>query len=263
MIRKNKKQISLALSGSGFKFPAHVGALSALLDNDYQIMEIAGTSGGSVIGALYASGLSVSDMKEITFKTDFTFAMKKRIWGFWHGICSSDPLLNWLENITGRKLCSESLIPYKAISTNISDNATTVFGTFETPTISLALASVYSSSIPFIYPYKEYGGKLHSDGGLRNNIPISHLNGQYRKVGILLESNSEPISNPSIIKFAGRCIDIMLSANEGTKEELAEALGADIIGVPTCGVGMLDSNLSLDKRKELFDSGYTSVTSQL
>jgi len=262
MTKKNK-QISLALSGSGFRFPAHVGALTALLDKGYQIMEIAGTSGGSVIGALYASGLSVSDMKEITFKTDFTFAMKKRFWGFWHGICSSDPLLEWLENITGRKLCSESLIPYKAISTNITDNETTVLGTVETPNITLALASIYSSSIPFIYPYKELNGKLHSDGGLRNNIPVAHLNGKYNKVGILLESNSKPITNPSIITFAGRCIDILLSANEGTKEALAEELGASIIGVPISGVGMLDSNLPLDKRKELFDSGYSSVDSQL
>ena len=49
------KQVRLAFSGSGFLAPIHAGAACAFLDAGVQIVEVAGTSGGSIAAALIAA----------------------------------------------------------------------------------------------------------------------------------------------------------------------------------------------------------------
>ena len=57
-------RIGLALSGGGARGGAHVGVLRALYELRIPIDYIAGTSMGSVIGGLYASGLSEDELEE-------------------------------------------------------------------------------------------------------------------------------------------------------------------------------------------------------
>ena len=66
-----KKPIRVALSGSGFKFPAHVGALHAIRDAGYEVIEIAGTSGGSIVASLAAVGMDLDIMKALTLTRDW------------------------------------------------------------------------------------------------------------------------------------------------------------------------------------------------
>ncbi len=57
-------KIALTLSGGGYRGIAHIGVLKALEEAGVRPEAIAGTSAGSVIGALYAYGISTADMLE-------------------------------------------------------------------------------------------------------------------------------------------------------------------------------------------------------
>ncbi|MBT3676659.1 MAG: hypothetical protein HOG39_08470 [Candidatus Marinimicrobia bacterium] len=56
----SRPKIGLALGGGGARGAAHIGALQVLHENKIPIHQIAGTSSGSVVGAMYAATLDPS-----------------------------------------------------------------------------------------------------------------------------------------------------------------------------------------------------------
>lgn len=259
----NNNKISCALSGSGFKLSSFIGALQAFKDAGYEIMEIAGTSGGSIIAGLYASGMSPETMHNLVMKTDFSKLMPIRWWGWWNGISNSDYLYQWILDHTGHATCGQTIIPYTAIASDVANESTYIFSTEITPEIEVAEASRSSASIPFVYQSQKVGNSLLVDGGVRNNIPVNHLSTEYPRIGLMLTSQPILNLNPSFISYAGRVIDSMLSANEGVRELLAEKKQSCIIKIPTFGISMLDRNMSVVDRIKLYNSGYDSVITYL
>src|SRR5471030_1502009 len=96
--------INTAFSGSGFKFPAHVGALSALLKAGLIPEEVAGTSGGSIVAALYACGHDIDSLVELTMNNDWS-SMLTPTPSSWPGIswCNGNNLHEWLLQMTEEK----------------------------------------------------------------------------------------------------------------------------------------------------------------
>ena len=66
------KKIVPILAGGGTRLPAHVGILQALDEFDLDFDHIVGVSGGSIISSLYASGLSLAEVKHVALNTDYS-----------------------------------------------------------------------------------------------------------------------------------------------------------------------------------------------
>src|SRR5437870_495893 len=62
---KKEPRVGLALGGGGARGLAHIGVLKVLEEEDVPISAIAGTSVGALIGALYAAGVSTTEMEEM------------------------------------------------------------------------------------------------------------------------------------------------------------------------------------------------------
>jgi len=73
---QQRPKIGLALSGGGARGAAHVGVIKRLEELNIPIDYIAGTSMGSIVGGLYASGMSIEDvesaMKGLDLKNAFS-----------------------------------------------------------------------------------------------------------------------------------------------------------------------------------------------
>jgi len=69
--QKKQPKVGLVLSGGGAKGFAHIGVLKELEKAGVQIDYIAGTSMGAIIGGLYASGYSATQIEKIITETDF------------------------------------------------------------------------------------------------------------------------------------------------------------------------------------------------
>ena len=67
----NRPKIGLVLSGGGARGLAHIGVLRELENKRIPIDYIAGTSMGSIIGGLYATGMSTDDLEWVVNSIDW------------------------------------------------------------------------------------------------------------------------------------------------------------------------------------------------
>ncbi len=68
---QSRPKIGLALSGGGARGAAHIGVLKVLEENRIPVDYIAGTSMGSIVGALYATGMSPDDIGDVIDSIDW------------------------------------------------------------------------------------------------------------------------------------------------------------------------------------------------
>ncbi len=66
-----KPQVALALSGGGARGLAHIGVIRAFEEAGIEIVSIAGTSMGGIVGGLYSAGITPDEIEDLARKVDF------------------------------------------------------------------------------------------------------------------------------------------------------------------------------------------------
>lgn len=194
-----RPKIGLVLSGGGARGFAHIGVLKVLEENNVPIDYIVGTSMGSIIGGLYAIGLSPEEIEkgvngvawekvfnDFAYREFKTFRRKKEDFDFFNihriGINSGGFQLS-PGLIEGQQIelaldrlaypgfhindYDELRIPFRAVATNIENG-----DAFIIKNGNIARAMRASMSIPGALPPIVIDDTLLVDGGLANNIPI-------------------------------------------------------------------------------------------
>lgn len=165
-----KQKISLALSGGGARGLAHIGVIEELEKQGYEIVSIAGTSMGALVGGVYAMGkmeafkqwmISLDKMKVFNL-VDFTFSSQ--------GVIKGDRVLNAMKEFISDGLIEDLPIPYAAIAADIINKKEVIFTSgsiYDAIRASIAIPSVLT-------PVKTNDGYL-VDGGVINNIPVNRV----------------------------------------------------------------------------------------
>ncbi|MBQ7374117.1 MAG: patatin-like phospholipase family protein [Clostridia bacterium] len=155
-----KFKLGLALGSGGAKGMAHLGALKALEEEGFEFDFVAGTSIGSIVGALYAKGYSSDDMSAL-FK-EVIDGDPALVLAFTLGVIS---LTEVIDKFTGGAHFSDLKKPFRAVAVDADSGKEVVFKDGE---LSLALAA--SSAIP---PFKPvvHGGRILVDGAFLNYVP--------------------------------------------------------------------------------------------
>jgi len=195
-----RPRVGLVLSGGGAKGMAHVGVLRVLEEMHIPVDMVVGTSAGSAVGALYASGMSVAEIEQrfidmdwfSSFRDDPGRAYKpvRRKQGEWRfpftpglgvssdglrlgaGIIAGQNLGFILNELTRNVALVEDFdrlpIPFRAVATDLETGNMVVLGKG-----NLATAIRASMSIPGVYAPAKLDGRLLVDGGVANNLPVS------------------------------------------------------------------------------------------
>ncbi len=255
--------VKVALSGSGFRLPAHVGALAALIDHGYDITEIAGTSGGAIVAALFASGMHVSEMRHLALTYDWRkVLMFNPVHGVFKGAyCSGNALMGFLQVQTKGKRFGDLSIPLKIIASDLRTASEICFDARRHPMMEIALAARASASIPLVYAPVDYMSFTLVDGGCCNNLPLDHLSPGGLRIGVYLTSANKPsIGSMGIKDVAERSLDLMLGSNEDTHADLDTLEGGIVVHVPTGYAGSLDREMATETRLRLVTEAYQAVT---
>ncbi|MBC5838446.1 patatin-like phospholipase family protein [Flavobacterium muglaense] len=206
------KSIGLVLSGGGAKGLAHAGAIQFLEEQNIQPTRIAGTSSGSIVGALYSWGKTPREILEL-FKSIYIFhwrhiTFKKA------GIIDSESFKMHFYSIFKDAILADLKIPMQITATDMVKGRLRIFEQ-ETKIIDAILAS---SAFPGIISPFEIDGKPYSDGGILNHFPTDILQGQCDTIiGIYVSpiQNIEAADLNSIRAVTTRAFDI-LSADSNT-----------------------------------------------
>ena len=199
-----QKKLGLALGGGGARGLAHVGVIRALEREDIRIDCIAGTSVGSLVGASYAAGFRGERLLELALSAHWR-DLARPIWPH-NGFVSFEPMERLLRDRFDDRTFAETDIPYAAIAADLA--------TGEQVTLregKLAPAVRASCSVPGIVTPTEIGGRLLTDGGTVNNLPISVV----RELGadvVLAVALADPASGPpqGACHIALRAIEFLL-----------------------------------------------------
>jgi len=167
IMEAEKKNVALVLSGGGARGMAHIGIIEELQKRGYKITSLAGTSIGSLIAGVYASG-KLNEFKEwITqigkydvFKL-MDFAISKK------GFIKGEKVFTKLHEFLLDTDIENLEIPYAAVAVDIKNHKEIVFRNGNL--IDAIRASV---SIPTIIKPKNYKGVDLVDGGVFNPLPI-------------------------------------------------------------------------------------------
>jgi NTE family protein len=161
--RRNKK-IGLALGGGAARGLAHIGVLKALSGAGISVDYVAGTSVGSVIGALYCAGYSWQEIKQTAKHINWGKLITPTI--PITGLAKTNKLEHFMEHLLKHKSFADLQIPFCAVAVDISTGREVLLKSG-----SVARAVQASSSIPGLFEPTRIDGKLLVDGGLTNNVP--------------------------------------------------------------------------------------------
>jgi len=167
--KKKGLKIGLALGGGSARGLAHVGVILALEAYNIPIDIIAGTSIGSVIGGLYASGATVKQLEEVAL------SMKKSKTLFMidpviprSGLISGDRIEKMLNQFDIKDKTFDDLkIPFAAVATDIESGAEVILN--QGKVIDAVRASI---SIPGIFTPAKYQDYYLVDGGVVDPVPV-------------------------------------------------------------------------------------------
>jgi NTE family protein len=162
------KKIGLALSGGGARGIAHIGVIQALEESGVEFCEIAGTSAGSIVGALYAHGHSPKEIFEI-IKGVSLYSSVRPAWGA-GGWLKMDGLHEVLRKHLPDNDFAKLKLPFTAAATEIRKGEIHYINEGE-----LIPAVLASCSIPGIFYPMALNGGLYVDGGILDNLPSMPL----------------------------------------------------------------------------------------
>lgn len=203
--------IGITLSGGGAKGIAHIGVLRALLENGIRPTIVSGTSAGSIVGTLYAAGMTPDEMEK--FVADSSFIKIFRVVGM---PGTGFVRLDYLKERLSEFIKTDSFDALKhelyICATNLNYGRPVHFN--EGTLFDKVMASC---SVPWLFNPMEIDGNLYADGGITNNLPAQIIRAKCR---VLIGSNVKPKvvvqSNEELRSLMGitqRCADLSLWTN--------------------------------------------------
>ena len=195
-----RPKIGLVLSGGGAKGFAHIGVLKVIEEAGIKIDYIGGTSMGAVIGGLYASGYTATQIDSIFHATNFDelisdyiprgtknfyekrndelYAIVLPFNNFRFGVPEAlskgmynfNLLTRLTRNVKDIKDFNQLPIPFLCIATDIENGEQVLLNKG-----NLAQAMLASSAFPSLFSPVEIDEKILIDGGVVNNYPIKEV----------------------------------------------------------------------------------------
>lgn len=260
------RRVKVALSGSGFRFFAHIGALS-YLDDTSVITELAGTSGGSLIAALYAADPDARKLQTMMFEFDTSKLIEFNFSALFNmGFCKGRYLEHCLKHVFSDLTMKELKIPLSIAVTDLNKGIPTYFSSYDTPDIKVWQAVRASCSVPFLYTPCKIDTDYYVDGGIVNNIPVNLLTDtedtELYAVN-LVSDQTEFFAKPrGTAQIFLRLVDMMMQAHSHTRLETAKSMYPDarIINIDTSKViNLRDTEIDRTEKLDLFRLGFNSV----
>lgn len=162
---KAKPVIALALGGGAAKGFAHIGVIKSLEAQGIVPDIVIGTSAGSLVGALYASGKNGFELQEMAIPFDKWQFVD---WGLPNrGLMKGDALTRFVNTSVGGRAIEKFPKKFGAVATDLQSGEPIVFRSGDA-----GIAVLASSSVPLAFQPVNIRGRQYVDGGLTSPVPV-------------------------------------------------------------------------------------------
>ena len=225
----SRPKIGLVLGGGGALGIAHIGVLKVLEEQHVPIDYIAGTSMGSIIGGLYASGMAPDEIQAFLAGLDWNDVLRDATprrelffrrklddqrylfemglnWGgpkMGTGMAAGQKFNNLLQYITLRAMAITNYdrlpIPFRAVATDLQSGTPYVMDHG-----NLATSLRASMAVPGVFTASKIEGHILVDGGIVDNLPVDVVKKMGADIVIAVDVGSDADRvNPEDLKSLG------------------------------------------------------------
>jgi len=245
-------KIGLALGGGAARGFAHVGVIAVLEEAGLRPQLVVGTSAGSLVAALYASGKTSAQLQQVALNmeevaiTDWMLPIVGR------GMFRGDALGRYVNELVAGRLMENMAIPLGIVATDLNTGEPVLFQRGDTGTAVRA-----SSAVPAVFVPVKINGREYVDGGLVSPVPVRFARQMGADVVVAVDISSPPEGNP-----AGDTLQILLQtfAIMGKTINRYELKEADVVVRPSL-VGLKSADFSA--RQRAMDAGRAAMLAAL
>jgi len=233
IVVKRPPRLALVLGGGAARGFAHVGVIQVLEEAGIKPDMVVGTSAGSLVAAIYASGKGggqlqqiATDMEEAAL-TDWTLPL------FGRGVLRGDALARYVNQQVGGRLMENLPMPLGIVATDLRSGEGILFRRGDTGSAVRA-----SSAVPSVFQPVRIGNREFVDGGLVAPVPVRYARSMGAEMVIAVDISNEPSSN-----LADGPLQVLLQtfAIMGKSINFYELRDADVVVRPALGaVGSAD-----------------------
>jgi NTE family protein len=229
----------LALGGGAARGFAHVGVIQVLEEAGINPALVTGTSAGSLVAALYASGKNGAQLQKVAETMEESTIADWTLPFFGRGVLRGEALAKYVNAQVGQKPIEAMPMPLGIVATDLNSGNDILFQRGDTGTAVRA-----SSAVPAVFTPVKINGHEYVDGGLSSPVPVRAA----RKMGAELVIAVD-ISSPPEASSASGTIEVLLQTFSimGKSINGFELKDADVVVRPVL-TGVSSSDFSSRKR---------------
>lgn len=251
-IAKRPPRVGLALGGGAARGFAHVGVIQVLEEAGIRPDLVVGTSAGSLVAAIYASGKGgaqlqqVADGMEEAMLTDWTLPLFRR------GVLRGDALARYVNTQVGGAVIEAMGIPLGIVATDLHSGEGILFRRGDTGTAVRA-----SSAVPSLFEPVRIGAREYVDGGLVAPVPVRYARQMGAELVIAVDISNGPETNA-----ADGALQVVLQAFAimGKSINVFELRDADVVVRPALGTV---HGADFASRRRSIEAGRTAMLAAL
>jgi NTE family protein len=281
--------VGLVLGGGGARGSAHIGVIRALEEMRVPVDCVVGTSMGSLVGALYASGMSVAEMEETisgidwdnlfndaTPRQDQPYRRKRddEVYALFgpkigidkdasaisSGLVSGQKINFFFETLISERVDTRYFdrlpIPYRAVAADLVTGEGVVLEEG-----NLALAMRASMSVPAVFDPVVWENRLLVDGGIVDNLPVNVARDLGADVVIAVDVGAGGLSKDQIndvLSVVGQLVKLMIMSNVNAQRD--SLTDTDVLVQPALGDEL--SSADFNKSAQGIEIGYVSTIAE-
>lgn len=178
-------RLGLALGGGAARGFAHIGVLQVLEEAGIRPVLVAGTSAGSLVAALYASGRSAAELGQLALAMDESSLTD---WAFpGRGLIRGDALARYVREQTGQRNIEQLPLPLGIVATDLDSGEPVLFRRGD-----VGLAVRASSAVPAVFQPVKIGQREYVDGGLASPVPVRFARQMGAELVLAVDISSPP-----------------------------------------------------------------------
>ncbi len=183
-------RVGLALGGGAARGFAHVGVIQVLEERGIRPDVVVGTSAGSLVATLYASGMGARELERLALTMDEALLTDWSLPIMGRGMLRGEALARYVRQAVDGRLLEDMKMPVGVLATDLGSGEGVLFRRGDAGEAVRA-----SSAVPGVFTPVRINGRSFVDGGLVAPVPVRFARQMGAEVVIAVDISSDPQGN--------------------------------------------------------------------